>query len=69
MIYGNDSNIFLSKDRSITRDHEDCVLEVCKQDKELICKTMKLDWRERPSAKELLEDEWWTGMIKGVSSG
>jgi hypothetical protein len=34
--------------------------EVCKQDNKLICKIMKLDWRERPSAKELLEDEWWT---------
>jgi hypothetical protein len=33
--------------------------EVCKNDKDFIWKIMKLDWRERPTAKELLEDEWW----------
>ena len=24
-----------------------------------ISKMMKLDWRDRPTAEELLEDEWW----------
>jgi hypothetical protein len=24
-----------------------------------LSKMMKLDWRDRPTAKELLEDEWW----------
>jgi hypothetical protein len=33
--------------------------EVLKMDKDFICKIMKLDWRDRPTAKELLEDEWW----------
>jgi predicted HAD superfamily hydrolase len=33
--------------------------EVIKKDKEFILKIMKLDWRDRPTAKELLEDEWW----------
>jgi hypothetical protein len=33
--------------------------EVCKKDKEFIGKIMKLDWRDRPTAKELLEDEWF----------
>jgi hypothetical protein len=33
--------------------------EVCKKDKVFIGKIMKLDWRDRPSAKELLQDEWF----------
>ena len=33
--------------------------EVSKKDNVFISKMMKLDWRDRPSAKELLEDEWW----------
>jgi hypothetical protein len=33
--------------------------EVSKRDNVFISKMMKLDWRDRPSAKELLEDEWW----------
>lgn len=33
--------------------------EVCKKDKEFILKIMKMDWRDRPTAKELLEDEWF----------
>jgi serine/threonine protein kinase len=33
--------------------------EVIKKDKDFIGKMMKLDWRDRPTAKELLEDEWW----------
>lgn len=33
--------------------------EVCKKDNIFISKMMKLDWRDRPTAKELLEDEWW----------
>jgi hypothetical protein len=33
--------------------------EVCKKDRTFICKMMKLDWRDRPTAKELLADEWW----------
>jgi hypothetical protein len=33
--------------------------EVSKEDKDFICKMMKLDWRDRPTAKELLADEWW----------
>lgn len=33
--------------------------EVIKRDNVFISKMMKLDWRDRPTAKELLEDEWW----------
>lgn len=33
--------------------------EVCKKDKEFILKIMKMDWRDRPTTKELLEDEWF----------
>ncbi|KAH7402804.1 kinase-like domain-containing protein [Pyrenochaeta sp. MPI-SDFR-AT-0127] len=33
--------------------------EVSKRDKDFIGKIMMLDWRDRPTAKELLEDEWW----------
>lgn len=33
--------------------------EVSKKDNVFISKMMKLDWRDRPTAKELLEDEWW----------
>ncbi|KAF1844390.1 kinase-like protein [Cucurbitaria berberidis CBS 394.84] len=33
--------------------------EVMKKDKDFIGKIMKLDWRDRPTAKELLEDKWW----------
>jgi hypothetical protein len=32
---------------------------VAKKDKEFILKIMQLDWRDRPTAKEILEDEWW----------
>ncbi|KAH6875667.1 STE/STE20 protein kinase [Alternaria rosae] len=30
-----------------------------KKDNKFIRKMMKLDWRDRPSARDLLEDEWW----------
>jgi hypothetical protein len=33
--------------------------EIVKKDKDFIRKIMKLDWRDRPTARELLEDEWW----------
>lgn len=33
--------------------------EVVKEDKEFILRIMKMDWRDRPTAKELLEDEWF----------
>lgn len=33
--------------------------ELCKADKAFLSKIMKMDWRERPTAKELLEDEWF----------
>ena len=32
--------------------------EIEKEDRDFICKIMKLDPRDRPSAKELLQDEW-----------
>lgn len=33
--------------------------EVTKKDKEFILQIMKMDWRDRPSARELLEHEWF----------
>lgn len=33
--------------------------EVCKRDKEFIGKIMMMDWRDRPTANALLEDEWF----------
>ncbi len=33
--------------------------EVCKKDRDFILKIMKLDYRDRPTAKEILADEWW----------
>jgi len=33
--------------------------EVCRADKDFIVKIMKTDWRDRPTAKALLEDEWF----------
>ena len=29
------------------------------KDKEFIGRIMKMDWRDRPTTKELLEDEWF----------
>lgn len=34
--------------------------EISKEDKAFILKIMKLDPRDRPTAKELLQDEWFT---------
>lgn len=33
--------------------------EICKKDKEFIGKIMMMDWRDRPTAKDLLEDGWF----------
>lgn len=33
--------------------------ELSKEDRDFICKIMKLDPRDRPTAKELLQDEWF----------
>ena len=34
--------------------------EVTREDKEFILKIMQMDWRDRPTAKELLQDEWFS---------
>lgn len=34
--------------------------EICEADKRFILRIMKLDPRDRPTAAELLEDEWFT---------
>ena len=39
--------------------HRTTEREVSKKDKEFIGKIMMMDWRDRPTAKELLEDEWF----------
>ncbi|KMU88548.1 hypothetical protein CIHG_06348 [Coccidioides immitis H538.4] len=36
--------------------------EISEDDKEFVLKIMKLDPRDRPTAKELLEDEWFNGI-------
>lgn len=33
--------------------------EICKKDNEFIRKIMMMDWRDRPTARELLNDEWF----------
>ncbi|GIK02312.1 hypothetical protein Aspvir_006361 [Aspergillus viridinutans] len=33
--------------------------EVCQKDKAFIGKIMMMDWRDRPTAKDLLQDEWF----------
>jgi hypothetical protein len=33
--------------------------EVCQKDKAFIGKIMMMDWRDSPTAKDLLEDEWF----------
>jgi hypothetical protein len=33
--------------------------QICRKDNVFISKMMKLDWRDRPTAAELLADEWW----------
>ncbi|KAI1760193.1 STE/STE20 protein kinase [Hypoxylon sp. FL1150] len=33
--------------------------EVTKEDKEFILRIMQMDWRDRPTAKELLRDKWF----------
>jgi hypothetical protein len=35
--------------------------EIAKEDKVFVLKIMKLDPRDRPTAKELLQDEWFQG--------
>lgn len=35
---------------------------VGRKDKEFLGRIMKMDWRDRPSAKELLDDEWFEGV-------
>ncbi len=36
--------------------------EISREDKAFILKIMKLDPRDRPTAKELLRDEWFTSV-------
>lgn len=33
--------------------------EICQEDKEFVLKIMKLDPRDRPTARQLLDDEWF----------
>ncbi|RWA07302.1 hypothetical protein EKO27_g7801 [Xylaria grammica] len=33
--------------------------EVAKEDKDFVLKIMQMDWRDRPTAEELLRDEWF----------
>lgn len=33
--------------------------EILQADRDFVCKIMKLDWRDRPTVHDLLEDEWW----------
>ncbi|KAL9023335.1 MAG: hypothetical protein Q9196_007265 [Gyalolechia fulgens] len=40
--------------------------ELSKEDRTFICKIMKLDPRDRPTAKELLQDEWFREIDPGM---
>ena len=33
--------------------------EVCREDREFVCRIMRLDPRDRPSVGQVLEDEWF----------
>lgn len=33
--------------------------EVCERDREFILRIMRLNYRDRPTAREILADEWW----------
>ena len=33
--------------------------EICKADKTFISRIMRMDWRKRPSGKDLLRDDWF----------
>jgi serine/threonine protein kinase len=35
--------------------------EICREDRDFVCRIMKLDPRDRPTARELLEDPWSSG--------
>ena len=39
--------------------HRTTEREVCRKDKEFIGKMMMIDWLDRPTAMELLRDEWF----------
>ncbi len=36
--------------------------EISNQDRDFICSLMKLDYRDRPTAEELLQHEWFAGL-------
>ena len=38
---------------------------MCREDNEFIGKIMKLDWRDRPTARELLVDDWLKEAMEG----
>lgn len=38
--------------------------EISTEDKAFVMRIMKLDPRDRPSAKELLQDEWFAGVVE-----
>jgi hypothetical protein len=42
--------------------------EVCKEDREFIGEIMMMDWRDRPTAREPLDDEWFREGNKVASS-
>lgn len=37
--------------------------EILKEDREFVCRLMRLDPRDRPSAKVLLQDAWFKGCV------
>lgn len=39
--------------------------EICDEEKEFVLKVMRLNQRDRPSAKELSEDSWFASEIGG----
>lgn len=53
--------MFLNPPESMTPFSRVTEREVMEEDKEFILKIMKMDWRDRPTARELLKDEWFYG--------
>lgn len=51
--------LFISENKLPKSFHLSVDKELSKEDRTFICKIMKFDPRDRPTAKELLQDEWF----------
>lgn len=59
-LLGDIMNAFPSEERKPF--HKASSTEISNQDRDFICKMMKLDPRDRPTVLELLQDEWFADL-------